>query len=224
MNFHSSGWKGLPYCALLNLLCSCETVVPIQQHDTNGVEATLSFKVEGVSYTGVATVQRKSSQKIEMNFRNDTAWALFSTCHRDLKLKAPVGYWKWYYTPAYFIENVRSCVMIHKQITNKGAEHYAIINFTAGETLAAEIKCNGSVEKTVGASICQARAGSEQAIVFEEPVTAYTDEACSPVENVSTMRKSYNISPDFCAYVFEGVSGKIHRHVTYGYQKLDLAE
>ena len=216
------GWKSWLLCALL--LPSCASVDKLPVHDTDGLEATLPFKVEGKRYVGVATVQRKSNQKIEIDFGDDVAWGLFATCHRDFKIRNPRGEWSWRYIPAMYIENVGSCIMIHKQVTKKGDSHYAIINFTSGEDLNPTLKCNGESRETLGASICQARAGTEQMLWFREPVTAYTTDACAPVKRETGYQMVYKISSNFCAYVFKSNSGKIHRHVTYGYQTLDLKD
>lgn len=210
------------FCALLHY--SCATVDTLPVHDTEGLEATLPFKIEGKQYLGVATVQRRSNQKIEINFGDKVAWGLFATCHRDFKIRNPRGQWTWRYIPAMYIENVGSCIMIHKQVTKKGDSHYAIINFTSGEDLTANIKCNGETRKTLGASICQARVGTEQMLWFDEPVTAYTDDSCNQVITPTGYQMVYKMSPNFCGYIFKGRSGKIHRHVSYGYQTLDLKE
>lgn len=207
---------------LLNLT-SC-TPVAIENPETNGLEATIPFIIEGKQYVGTATVQRKSNQKFEIDFGQTTVWGLFATCHRDIKMKNPKGKVIWYYIPAMYIENLKSCIMIHKQINNKGNSHYAIINFTAGEALLADMYCNGSKTAELGSSICQARAGSEQMLWFKEPVKAFTDDACNQFTTSGDYQYYYKTTQNFCAYVFRNKAGEIHRHVTYGYQKLDLED
>lgn len=218
-------FRSLSTLSILSLtLSNCETISPIDSTVIkSGLEATLPFKVEGISYKGVATVPRKSNQKFEFDFNSDIAWALFSTCHRDFKIKNPKGYWKWYYVPAMFIENVGSCILIHKQITTKGTEHFAIVNFSAGESLKATMACNGSKTEEVGASICQAREGTIQRLWFHKPVKAYTDDSCPPISE-NGYRMEYKIKSDFCAYLFIDADGEIHRHVSYGYTQSDLWE
>jgi len=203
---------------------SCAESLTTTQSETGGLEATLPFTIEGKSYTGVATVPRKSNRKFEINFSNNISWGLISTCHRDLKLKQPRGKWVWYYIPAMFLENDDSCIMIHKQITDKGAEHFAIVNFTAGEDLPVDMYCNGVKTLESGASICQARAGTEQMLWFKESVQGFTDEACNPLYQRIGHQMRYAMPENFCAYLFKNAQGKIHRHVSYGYTHMDLQE
>lgn len=213
-------WISLMCLALL----SCAESIPSLISETNGLEATLPFTIEGKSYVGVATVQRKSNQKFEINFPDNTVWGLFSTCHRDIKLRQPRGKWVWYYVPMMFIENIDSCIMVHKQINNKGNEHYAIVNFTSGEDLITDMSCNGVRTAEAGASICQARSGTEQMLWFRESVQGFTDDACNPLFERTGFQMKYTMTGNFCAYLFKNAQGKIHRHVSYGYTKLDLQE
>lgn len=206
---------------VLLMLTSCETPSVTPAVNTKGLEATVSFLVDGVSYYGAATIQRKSNQKIQVNYPDGTKWGLFATCHRVVKYKNPRSDFSWYYIPEMWLENVDSCIMLHKQIDKNGNPHYGIIDFTAGEQLPADLSCNGVKLSMVGASICQAMAGTYQKVSFKKPVKAYTDAKCEPPVKDSYFY-TYKMTAGFCGYLFIDGAGEMHRHTTYGYETLDL--
>lgn len=203
------------------LISACESTPPGPAIHTKGLEATVSFLIDGVSYYGVATVQRKSTQKIQVNYPDGTKWGLFATCHRVAKYKNPRSDAYWYYVPNIYLENVGSCIMLHKQIDKNGNPHYGIIDFTSGEQLPADVSCNGDRGKKEGASICQALAGTYQKISFNTPVQAYTDDKCEPPVKDGYFY-TYKMTAGFCGYLFVDSKGEIHRHTSYGYETLDL--
>jgi len=204
-----------------SFLIACQSMPTGPSISTKGLEATVSFTIDGKPYTGAATIQRKSNQKIQVNYPDGTKWGLFSTCHRVVKYKNPRSDSFWYYVPKMYLENVDSCIMLHKQIDKNGNPHYAIIDFTAGEQLLADVSCNGESAKQTGASLCQALAGTYQKISFDTPVQAYTDDKCDPPIKDSYFY-TYKMTVGFCGYLFVDSKGETHRHTTYGYETLDL--
>lgn len=186
--------------------------------------ASLPFIVDDVTYQGTAVLQRKSSQTINFVIPKDTIKFMITTCSREEFFAYPDSnrLFKYTYIPVMYLENLESCLMKVTAITNRGETVTGLIDFTAGEELEGEISCNGKVQKTKGAGLCQSRKGLIQNIEFnEETVFAAGDDCPEPKQGyIST---SYNIplKGGFCTYQFMNKDKKIYRLTTYGYETIE---
>jgi hypothetical protein len=103
-------------------------------------------------------------------------------------------------------------------VTKDGFIKSAEIDFTDKETLTAWNNCNGSIETTKGAGICQADVGLKQMLQVTEPVDVVTNEnRCNPM-TCTGIFCYYLMSPNDCIYAVKALkSGERYRLVTRGY-------
>ena len=186
--------------------------------------ASMAFLVDNKPYQGAAVLQRKSSQDITFILPRNTIKFMITTCSREEFYPYPDWSkpFKYTYIPVMYVENLGSCLMRTTAITDKGETVNALIDFTAGEELEAELSCNGKTEKTVGAGICQSRKELLQNIEFNQETVAVSAEGC-PEPTQGFISKSYDIKlkNGFCEYQFMNKDKKIYRLTTYGYETID---
>lgn len=209
-------------CLILSSCTSNSSLFPgyVPYEGTN--RASLPFTVEGVAYSGTATVQRKSSQTITFKIPKGTIKFMITTCSREEFFAYPQSDIKYVYIPVMFLENLDSCLMKATAITSKGETVTGIIDFTAGEDLQGELSCNGQVYKTRGAGFCQSRTKLIQNIEFSEETVFASGEGC-PEPKKGYISTSYDISlsKGFCAYQFMSKDKKVYRLTTYGYDTIE---
>jgi hypothetical protein len=196
------------------------STVPLES--TN--RASMPFTVDGTQYIGAASLQRKSSQTILFTLPKETAKLMITTCNREEFVAYPPSDkpFSFYYLPVMYIENLDSCLLIATAITKKGESFKAILDFSAGETLPATLKCNGKVSKILGSGICQSRAGLIQALDFESEVIFVAQEDCPEPERYFGVNGwQFRAGKGFCAYLFEDKQGRQLRFTTYGYTQID---
>jgi hypothetical protein len=125
------------------------------------------------------------------------------------------------------MENVNKCWMKVIAITSKGETHSAIIEFRAGESLAAKLLCNGKTDPAQGVGICQSRSGLLQRIEFDVPVLFAEQEGCAamkPAPGLTPVDDSayeYMLSPGFCSYKFMDEKRRQFSLTTYGYETIE---
>lgn len=186
--------------------------------------ASLPFSVDNTSYQGTAVLQRKSSQTINFVIPKGTLKFMITTCSREEFFPYPdsTKAFKYTYVPVMYLENLESCLMKVTAITDKGETVTGLIDFTAGEELEAELSCNGRVEKSKGAGLCQSRKELIQNVEFKEETVFAMGEGC-PEPKQGYISTSYNIplKSGFCTYQFMSKSKQIYRLTTYGYETIE---
>lgn len=210
----------------LILLASCTTPLPdygIPAQYPAELKPQLPFSVDGVSYQGVATVQRKSSSKIAFVLPEKTELVVLSTCARQLEFWKPSGKsFEYIFIPAMYVENIGSCPMSFIAVTGTGEWHRALIDFSNApkDPLKVDVQCNG-VWKTVGigADICSVREGLpvrvwpvDGAIMAKDP----NSDCDSPRKVIGDLSWEINVKKGFCVYVMLTKDAEF-RLTTYGY-------
>lgn len=182
--------------------------------------ADMSFTADGVKYNGTAVLQRRSNYVFKFDFPKDTERAWISTCHRRIPFYGPFAQpFEYRYIPQMYLENWTLCFLKAEAVTKAGQISFAVVDFTANETMKATVYCNGAApQEFPGASLCQAASGYRQMIRVDEKVDIETDENCNPM-TCNGNYCYYKMSPGYCAYSIYGIVSKTrHRHSTRGFQ------
>ena len=204
---------------LFTLLSACATsTLPIDSDPEVGrLRATIPYSVGGFRCeSGACVIQRSSTNLFKFDVPSDTKHEVVQTCHRfDILSGVPFQY---RYTPAFWLENLGSCVLFMTAIRKDGSKRLAIADFTATERAPVSVYCNGKTAKATGASICQSRVGLTQALWFDQPAEAYSSDRCStPVSDGNGSRWEYRMTDGLCVYLFVLQDGTRHRHTTWGF-------
>lgn len=208
------------------LLCSCVSTDQSYVISTSKTyRHELKFQIEDNTHIGIAPrVQRASSYRLRISYSERIERQIIRTCARDIISRDISSFDQRIGPMAYGVENFGSCIWQIEAITKGGIVHEAMIDFTAGEELEADILCDGNREKKIkGSYLCQAYAGSKYQVAwFYEPVKVKHVEDCpAPVMDSD---RYFKISPQsgICLYRFQSQSGKVFRLTVFGYDNVRL--
>lgn len=204
---------------------------------------TLPMTVNGKDAVGTYVVDRSSSYKIKVPVPDNTDIVRMYTCHREsilyererrggifgtgveIKLpgskpKGPTEH-EFTISPPLDMENDGYCPISLELLNVDGENYFGLID-VRNESLPASIACNGSMYRTEGVSLCQARVGLVQRIKFDKPVTAkvITGE-CEVPDNAGDNTFDISVRPETCVYLFSS-GEKYHRLTLFGYTDLRL--
>lgn len=217
---------------LCTLIASCATpLVPVFAESnviTSNYKgpADLQFTIDGVAYTGLATVPHKVPYTFKFNIPKDTERIILTSCHRRWPILNPKeGWFEWLYQQRYRLEDTGFCILYVDVLSKTGTVKSAEIDFIAPDmTGEAFVTCNGiGYNKTKGASICQAPVTTDhgllQMVQTTETVDAIAKEGCGPMK-CEGIYCYYIISGGDCWYSLIGKqSFKKYRLVTRGYKE-----
>lgn len=210
------------------LIAGCATLKP--SHDM-GVPADknaelkpqMVFSVDGTTYQGVATIQRKSSSNIQVQIPPKTILTIVSTCARQEEFWQPdtSKVFSYRFIPAMWVENVTACPMSIIAITSDGEWHRSIIDFTNAprDPLLVNVECNGKWEKnSIGASICSIREGLPVRIQSDLPAVIAKDpnSKCEEPRVLGSKEWEISVNKGFCVYVMVNQNQEF-RLITLGY-------
>lgn len=185
----------------------------------------LNFQLDDTHHKGIAPrVQRASSYRLKISYPEKIERQIIRTCARDIITRDISSFDQRIGPMAFGVENMGSCIWQIEAISKDGSVHEAMIDFTAGEELEADVLCDGDRAKKVkGSYLCQAYAGSKyQVIWFYQKVDAYWLDECEPL--VTENKLYFMVSPGsgVCLYRFVSQEGKEFRLSVYGYDKVRL--
>ncbi|AHZ84633.1 hypothetical protein Bb109J_c1943 [Bdellovibrio bacteriovorus] len=190
----------------------------------------IGLEINGEKFVGVGVPRLASEYQIKIKAKGKIDLLTITSCHREEKFEEPSSGWfssgksfTYTYKPVVGIEDQRDCLLDIGASEKIGGRHsWGAIDFqTSSERLPATISCNGSHTSPIGTSICQARAGLRQKIVFKEPVIVIPDtEVCSVMSAADRMEFSFIMAPGECTYYFGTREGKYHKLTTFGYESI----
>jgi len=198
-------------------LLGCTTTPDINTSLLHKREFQLSVNDQKIN--GVGIVNRKSNYRIRFSLKKKLARLAMVNCHREL-IWRNIQALDYYLIPVMFLENENSCLLKIQALDEKGVSHDAIIDFTAGEQLEADIYCNAEKETHKGASICQGRKGTYQVVWFKEKVSVKHPERCPAPESKGGYQWKIQLASNLCIYKFISASGSVHRYTTFGYDTM----
>jgi len=207
----------------------------------NPISAEAFFKRDikitegGKTYYGVAVLPSKSRYVLDLEFSGGLDLFTLTDCHQQIsREKAGAGGIFGSRNNEIRIEYVNNfaqgtyCpIMIGGYEAVKGRHSWGFIDVqTPGETLKAEVECNGSTQTYTGVSVCQSFEGLLQRIKFGVPVTVSKQSTCEPLDSGDGKRFDFPISAGRCVYAFMEASGerRKHRLTTLGYEQILIRE
>ena len=211
------------YIALL-IFTGCETIgqAPTALNPNSIFVKNMAMSVNGKTGIGVISVPVSSNYKIEILLESKPEIIRFYNCHRELILEktALTGLKQSFYlAPLAGIETDGFCPVTIDALDLSGINASGIIEFQ-NEQLKSSVFCGGAVSSNSGVSICQARVGLSQRILFfEDVIFEKLDAACSDLMPLNHMVGfDVEISKGLCVYTFYSKkSDTFHRLVTFGY-------
>lgn len=226
------------------ILCFVLTFVSCSQNNFESVSAEVFYKrdmileVNGVKGEGVVVAPLSPSISFYVIARGDLDLFTFTTCHREEtaedagNVSSSQGSWifkrtitkkrevKSTFSPTP-IEAEGGCpILLGGYEQEKGRHSWGFVDFeTPDAVLPATLSCNGSVIKSKGVSICQARAGLIQSIKFENQVKVSPEPGCELGKAAGDFFE-FPISKGQCVYAFMDAEAKVHRLTTLGYEQI----
>lgn len=212
--------------------------------------ADMKITVDGVKFDGMGVTTLDGPKTITIKSKARLDLLKISSCHREF-VKEKIDYEKgWFglggksaidYTFVYEpqpIEKEFHCPLYieafqQSDLTRIGTmAAWGYLAFRTKnnegiyrENLPATMECNGGAKTFKGISACQARAGMEQAISFDEPISEYLGNSLCKITKVN--EKEFRVRSDvgFCQATFRGTTfqGKkrrAHRLVLLGYEDI----
>lgn len=169
-----------------------------------------------VSFEGFGVLPQQESYRLQLRSRKDPELVRISNCHRDLVFRDEDDKFSYTFVPNSKVES-GSCILQFTFLDTKGYHQFGAITFRGDESLPASMSCNGEKVETVGASACQAKAGTLQAIEFPSQVYLKTSEGCT--KPVSEGRRSWEfvINEGYCIHLFKSDDDQFHKLTTFGY-------
>jgi hypothetical protein len=195
-------------------LSACALQEPRETLGTKEIRLDLPLSVNGVSGEGVLVVPRSDRYEVKLKYLSKPEMVTLSTCHREIILLENIIT----YAPS-LTESGGYCPMVLTFLARNDEYRGAIVDFSDLE-LGAILLCNGKTEKNIGVSICQARAGMLQEIIFASPMNVATSVGtCAQPTSNDQLRWQIKLGKGHCVYAFkEKASGKLHRLTTFGYE------
>ena len=202
---------------ILFLLVACLPEAKIRPSDgSKAFYKSLSFSVDSTLYSGLSVLPPKLSYDFRLEFERSIALLRVSNCHRDQVFR-DISKRKYLYSfsPNPLVEN-GSCILQFTALSANGKHKFGAVTFKRkDENIDAILSCNGSRKAYRGASVCQGKIGTIQAIEIHA-ITVKS--SCDlPVETpgdawVFTMQDKY------CIYLFKH-DDEYHKLTTFGYSE-----
>lgn len=230
-------WPCVIFFALLVLsLTRCSSTATSQSPGSTSdtiYKYDISGTINGAPFNGVGVVPFASSYDVKIISPVNVDMLTITTCNRDVAIQGAIsvgwfaanGGYDYQYNPDP-VENHGSCLLkLGAYNKAKGQNAWGIVDFeTPDATLPAINICNGAIEHDNGVSICQARDGLKEEIVFQAPVMV--DTKALPAQCVPTTKDNlvwdYTMPLGECVVAFmEKIPPyAIHRHDEVGYNEV----
>lgn len=178
-------------------------------------------------FVGFGVLPSKKSYSFTFEARTAPKLVRVTNCHRDDVFRNPPKVFKYEFVPSQRIEASGDCLLSVSFISDSGRHQFGALTFiNEGEDLPALLQCNGVISPVAGASACQAREGTIQAIDFSVRTDGQTLSPGCPQprqrNKVNSMEWDIDIQSGYCLYAFRSNSGDFHKLVTFGYGETDI--
>lgn len=219
--------------ALLGLF-SCASLVDQRINPDIIYRRDIEVTINGKTFYGTGVANRADKYEMTIKARGVINMLTISTCHREhqFEFKDPSFFQKgnvvtWTYIPVKGIEDVKGCMMeIGAFEKNKGRHGWAAIDFNNGfESVPATLMCDGQIRNVGAVSICQAKYGLVQKIVFDRRMKVAPDrDECKILRTLDEKTYTFQMPDAECTYYFGDENGKFHRLTLIGYQSILVRE
>lgn len=182
----------------------------------------------GHVYPGWGVLPYQDSYKLKVWAKGNLDLFAFTTCHRERIIenagqKGLFGnkrYVEQTFAPNKNMELQNYCpIALAGYEKGQGRHSWAFFDIeTPDAKLPANVECNGWMIRTNGVSVCQARSGLLQKIVFPEEVLASSKCALPKKQGKEFV---FPLSVGECVYAFKEKNGtRLHRLTTLGYEEI----
>jgi len=204
------------------LLSSCQTP-GLAQSETLAYQKSLLISEMGsssVPTVGMVALDYKDAYHLTFEAKEVPKNIRVSNCHRDLLFEnVKTKKFVYYFEPTHL---ERGDCLLHVTFLDANNKHqYGAVSFRDdGENVPAIVQCNGAVQKTYGASVCQARAGTIQGIDFSVKMRGKTETPdCEQPTRTDKVGNAWQlpVKSEVCLYLFESEDGDLHKLTTFGY-------
>jgi hypothetical protein len=210
----------------------------------SGPSPNIQFKydlhgtINGYPFEGVGVVPVADQYEVKVESNVDVDLMTITTCHRDWSDQdQPIETGGWFkpnrgftftFSPVHGIEDYGTCLLrIGAYNKNGDPQAWATIDFiTPDANLPSTNKCDGSVGKTHGSSMCQSKAGLDEEIDFDVPVmmSDKTRPECQMRGSPDGKVWEYTLPNSECVDYFVEIAPphRWHRHTFFGYKSIQL--
>lgn len=213
------------------LFCGCSSVaqkatrLPLWTY-----KADIEISVDGKTFDGMAVTKLDGAKSISIRSKARLDLLAISSCHREFTEErvdykegwfgiggASAKSYVYEFAPTN-IEKEAYCPLYIQAFDKNGVAAWGYVAFRTIENLPARTECNGVGWRFSGISVCQTRAGFEQAISFDRAVKIASNELCK-IEAKSDREFRVRSGKGFCLATFtDGVER--HRLVLLGYDEI----
>lgn len=155
--------------------------------------------INGVKSEGMAVVPLTGPLTIRIESKFGLDRLQFTTCSRQDVVRDPGGSWfgksksyDYQYSPG-TKEMAGQCPLYIEAFNKSSLGSWGFVAFRSDEKLTARVQCNGVNEWFPGYSVCQTRAGLDQSISFDTPVTDFEADKICNIKKVDN--KNFDLRP-----------------------------
>ncbi len=215
--------------ALLGLF-SCSSLVTQELNPDVIYRRDIEVTINGQRFIGTGVPAKADKYEMIIKARGVINMLTISTCHREQQFEFKDPTWfqkgnvaKWVYVPVRGIEDSKGCMMeIGAFEKKKGRHGWAAIDFLNGfESVPATLQCDGVTRAVGPVSICQAKFGLVQKIIFDRKMKVAPDrDDCKVLRTIDEKTYTFQMPDKECTYYFGDINGKFHRLTLIGYQSI----
>ena len=198
------------------------------------------IEMDGIKGEGVVVLPVRTSYNINVKARGRLDMLIFETCHRVIErqnawTKKKRRIWGQKknetsipYNPNPGMENgMFSCPVRIGGYDINGQHSWAFIDFMDPKNkLNGYVRCAGQNRNTEGVDVCQAKAGTIQALEFQVPVFTSEKGNCGALQSKNRRHFRFVMKKGECVYRFkeDGPAGREFRLTTIGYESILIRE
>lgn len=220
------------FVLIAQLCCSCSLVSQKLDPQTF-YRRDIQLDVNDQKFDGAGVPNFSDEYKIKIKSIGKIDMLTIQSCHRHESFENVGGgifgaskTFTYIYRPIKGIEDGRGCLLdIGVYERSKGRHGWATLDFQTkmgAENLPAHLLCDGKEWSTDpnSVSICQAKNGTIQKIVFDHRVKVSPDARCDVMKTTDEMTYTYLMPVGECTFYFGDKYGNFHRHTTLGFENV----
>lgn len=210
-------------CAGLPQLSPPQSQLDKLQLDTNRVyQMDLQLEVNGIKSQGMITVPQAERYLLKIKAPGDSDVVTFTSCNREDILRKQDDQFQYMYVPN--VVESEACPVLINAYSPKFRYSGGYFEATPPNWARSTVMCNGRVEVSNGLYLCQARAGLDVQLIFDNDVISATPSLGCNAFIPDGKKWKASLSKGLCTYRFREKDGlkKYFRIVTHGYEEFNL--
>lgn len=200
-----------------------------QEQSDNGplyrYRADLTLTIGEKTFEGMAVAKLNGPVQIKIDSRIKLNYLTINSCGREDVFRQTARGWfgqvgksfTYEYNPTK-TEMSGVCPLYIKAFDSSGLASWGYVAFLSDESLESKIECNGVGQNFQGITVCQTRAGLEQALSFKDTIELFEAGENCQMKRVDDKNFSLRGNPGFCEATFYA-NKKWARLVFLNYEK-----